>query len=859
MNMRCAHLVVVLLLDSFAQHGNAATVASIGDLRRCLPPASEATTITADAHSYPGDGGGGRFQWDSQCDAEDDGGSIVRPSEVTSGAWVRLRTAKFVHAREYGCRADHEMIRGDLTAEGLLAARTLSGRTRPFSQMDVGKIVIVQAARSWPEYSTDPVPLNARILQVDANGIATLENLDGPERGSLLASRDAAIECFTDNTDAIARALDYQAAHGLSHVQLPSDGVIGLCPFASKTWGDRPTLDTALNTKAVFVLRNGAVLKGAGAKNTQLKVGYFGEFEPFKREGVVPFHHTCILFLLQPVENRRTTCGIEALSVKFPYSPAVMSGYTLVADGWNTSPARNAIHATFRDLAVINAERNVAMVNSIHGGIYDMDNRVIDETVYRFENCSFETGGGFSFKNQNDLRPDQKGGKRVHLTDVQIHGGGNIITRHVPDSASFGRDGDAYYLEVDQPGFTWKNFNAHSNQVAGAFNPICMVRKAYSGTISEILAQPDGSYAITIDSTAGPSPVSKTGATVLIAFGDEEKQVYVEDAATLKEGSNVAICRLNFTGLSPDSATDLIGLPIRIYYDENELVSLYEFDTPRRMRIDPQSAAGQSLLDQRGLDLTVNFSESQGAFGHSFYVGDNVSFFLDRVTIRECAKRSFRVSKGGSEAMQGDHELIDYQVIPSRGMAAMANRRAVHQPMEEFGGRLKLRRSKAVSVYGVELDMDDNSTFESQGGVLGGSAVRNSILRGWVVGSATSQPTLVENSDVEITLCRQGETGDHANRDELDARTPFVTLKNCRGSLGIQNGDVTVRSSQLRFGFAGSGREFNLWRGGIRGTFEDCTFTEQAFGLHEPFKDQQHDFLGRFRFTNCDGIPLVPR
>jgi len=853
-------ILVLLALCSEARLGLAETIASIDALRKLAPPTSEVSsvTVTVGVFACAGDGGGGRFAWDPKCDGEDDNGSVIRPSGAKlPGAWVRIRTATFVDAREYGCRPDHERLRGDLTADGSLVARTTAGERRPFSQSDVGKIVIIRSARSWPDYSDEPVPLNARIAAVNAAGAATVKNLDGPERGTLLDSRDTELECFTDNTDAIALALEFQSTTGLTHVQLP-DGVVGICPFASQAWDQRPTLDTSLNTKAAFVLHDKTLLKGSGRARTLLKLSYFGEFEPFKREGVVPFHRTCILFLLEPLENRRTTCGIESLAVEFPHCPAVQSGYTLVADGWNTSPARNAIHATFRDLAVINPTRNATIVNSIHGGIYDAANRVVDETVFHFEDCTFETGGGFSIKNQNNLGPDQKGGKEVHLKNVQVHGGGNVVTRHFCDAGSFEREGDAYYLTVDSPGFTWKDFNAHSNQVTGAFNPICMLRKSYSGIISSVRAEAKGTHSIEIQSPAGPSPVTKAGATMLIAFGGGNKQIYLKEAAAIQQGSNVASCRLQSAQLTPEEAINLVGQPIRIYYEQNELTSLYQFSSPRRIRLDSQTAAGQSLLGQSGLDVTVNFTESQGAFGHSFYVGDNVSFFLNDVTIHDCAKRSFRVSSGGSQAMQGHHELNNYLVLPSRGMAAMANRRTVHQAMEEFGGRLKLRRSQATSVYGVELDMDDQSTFESQGGVLEGSLIRNSKLRGWVTGGPSSKTTLIENSDVDITLVRLSGRGDRDNLDETDVRTPVVALTGCTGSLAIQNGNVTVNSSHLRFGYGGSAKDFEMWNGGIAGTFDRCTFAEHAFGLHELTANQRREFLGQFKFERCDG-DLLPR
>ena len=126
-----------------------------------------------------------------------------------------------------------------------------------------------------------------------------------------------------------------------------------------------------------------------------------------------------------------------------------------------------------------------------------------------------------------------------------------------------------------------------------------------------------------------------------------------------------------------------------------------------------------------------------------------------------------------------------------------------------------------------------------------------------MAGSDDAEPTVIEHCDVDVTLRRLDEAGESANRDAVDARTPRVTLRDCTGSLAIQNGVVTAESSRLRFGFGGAGTEYPAWNGGIGGTFTDCAFAEQAFGLHELSPDQRRDFAGRFRLTGCRGKPIL--
>ena len=74
----------------------------------------------------------------------------------------------FVDVRDHGGRADYQLIACAITVEG----RVTRAGSAPFAAGDVGKMLIIDRARSWPAYSLDPVPLNARITAVEA-GLAT--------------------------------------------------------------------------------------------------------------------------------------------------------------------------------------------------------------------------------------------------------------------------------------------------------------------------------------------------------------------------------------------------------------------------------------------------------------------------------------------------------------------------------------------------------------------------------------------------------------------------------------------------------------------------------------------------------------
>jgi hypothetical protein len=293
-----------------------------------------------------------------------------------------LSAQTFVDAHDHGCIADYQKIDCAITVEGRVSR--IGGAT--FGAGDVGKILVIDAAHSWPAYSLDPVPLNARITAVDA-GIATVKSIDDSARGALLSNPKTTAEFFTDNTDAIAKALEAQTSKRLSHVQL-LEGIIGLCPFVSETWARNPVYHNYHKTRAIFVMKDGMVLKGQGKARTRLKIGYFGEFNPVRES---PAFYSPVLFMFEPVADKTTTGEIASFTVEFPFSPVVQSGYSFVTDGWNVSPARHGLQVTLRDIATVNPQRNTVSINSYQGGIYGPENALVAESKYVIENCDFET------------------------------------------------------------------------------------------------------------------------------------------------------------------------------------------------------------------------------------------------------------------------------------------------------------------------------------------------------------------------------------------------------------------------------------------------------------------------------------
>ncbi|MGN6398321.1 MAG: hypothetical protein ACTHMI_22300 [Mucilaginibacter sp.] len=71
-------------------------------------------TILLLGYNSINDGGGGEFYWDSSSTQADDGGSVIQPTGVMTGRWVRIFYTKKVNVRFFGAVGDG--LTDDLTA-----------------------------------------------------------------------------------------------------------------------------------------------------------------------------------------------------------------------------------------------------------------------------------------------------------------------------------------------------------------------------------------------------------------------------------------------------------------------------------------------------------------------------------------------------------------------------------------------------------------------------------------------------------------------------------------------------------------------------------------------------------------------
>lgn len=88
--------------DAFKIIGQCESIAQL----RTVNNASEGMRILVKAYIQGTNIGGGEFSWNSTTTQADDGGYIIRPTGIVTGAWIRISKTSKVYLTEYGATGD---------------------------------------------------------------------------------------------------------------------------------------------------------------------------------------------------------------------------------------------------------------------------------------------------------------------------------------------------------------------------------------------------------------------------------------------------------------------------------------------------------------------------------------------------------------------------------------------------------------------------------------------------------------------------------------------------------------------------------------------------------------------------------
>jgi len=182
-------------------------------------------------------------------------------------------TTDFVNITEFtDFKADLEPITGVNINGGGATVRS----SHTFTTEDIGKVMVVKNARSYPAYRKAPMTLTARITSVSA-GDATITILDGV--GSIFNAVESTGWIATDNFDVIQRAIDTCAARGKPKLMLNYTGTAYVVPTLSAR--TRPATNVAS-----LVVNNNIQIIGVDSFSTKIKWG----MEDIQRVGSLSTH-----------------------------------------------------------------------------------------------------------------------------------------------------------------------------------------------------------------------------------------------------------------------------------------------------------------------------------------------------------------------------------------------------------------------------------------------------------------------------------------------------------------------------------------------------------------------------------------
>lgn len=94
-------------VDNIPGSGNFGSVSNIATLRTITGVGiANNQTIILDGYYSSGDGGGGPFFWNSSSTATDDGGTIIQPTGIPTGRWIRIYDGLRASVKWFGAKGD---------------------------------------------------------------------------------------------------------------------------------------------------------------------------------------------------------------------------------------------------------------------------------------------------------------------------------------------------------------------------------------------------------------------------------------------------------------------------------------------------------------------------------------------------------------------------------------------------------------------------------------------------------------------------------------------------------------------------------------------------------------------------------
>ncbi len=508
-----------------------------------------------------------------------------------------------VDTRQFGVKADFQRIHVSLQNNIVTAV------SYTFTANDVGKVLVIKKARSYPAYSNLPLSLNAMIKSVK-NGTAIIES---PHLQQVVNVTNAEAYLATNNYEAFRAALAYCAANGKNKLLLSYIGTAYITPLFSKRveTGGR----TDAGTRCLFSINGNLEIAGISKSQTRLKFG--GEDLVY----INPADE--LLYDLFYLNTPAGTLGVESKTFRnFTIEGADRAGTAIACDNvtFRTSYADNEVqHVLFDNVDIIaNGGLDVGFTTS-RGGQWNANGTVKSFCEYAVRNCNWKVYNPLTVFAQvpESVSNAINGAKKVLVENTVFDGGGTPNMRRFLNSAS--TNGNT--LTINSPGFSFYDYNSYIPEKYR--KPVVTLEEAIETTVKKVVVDVGVNRDVELNAAM---PVLQSSADVYVYDKNGNETALLQAARSTSDHTIRMITEKSGTLFQP-------GNRIRVVFRKLQC-QVTEIRSPTTAAIN-WIRGGQQTVEN--VTAIVN-DDGRIAEGHTMYIHPNVSCRFKNLTIKNSLK-----------------------------------------------------------------------------------------------------------------------------------------------------------------------------------------------------------------------------
>ncbi|MBA3683736.1 MAG: hypothetical protein H0W72_00590 [Planctomycetes bacterium] len=517
-----------------------------------------------------------------------------------------------VDVTTFGLKADFKRLQVSLAGQ----VATADGYA--FNAGDVGKVLVIKRARSYPAYSDLAFTLNAMVASI-SGGSATISS---PNLAQAVDVALADAYLATNNYDAIQAALDHCASNGIARLNLDYTGTAYATPFFSDRFRAQPANDAG--SRSLFTINGNLEIVGASQAGTRLKIG--SEDTVF-----IEWSESCFydIFYLNTPSG---TPGIESKTFRdFTLEGADRAG-TVISNyisAFRTSYGDDQVQrVVFDGVDIVGDDKIDVGFYTSRGGRWDAAGEVSAFCDYEIRRCDWSVNCPLTVYGQvpAGVANPVNGSKKVLVDHTVFNGGGTPNMRKYPDSASTAGD----VLTMSAPGFSFYDYISYIADYHR--RPIITLEKSLEARIVRVVTAVGVNRDLELDA---PMPVTSSGIFIYL-YDNNGVETVIGQRGQIEAGSPMLsmISTIDPAAFQP-------GYLVKIVY-ERASCQVDQIHSPTVAHVVWRTPA-------QALDHVTAIINDDGRVGegHTMYIHPNVSCRFSYLTITNSLKLALHHYSGG--------------------------------------------------------------------------------------------------------------------------------------------------------------------------------------------------------------------